>query len=277
MCDASGNCFGTITVVNCVVSNFADATACTLDAANNKYYKTQTRTVTTPAAGNGQACPLLTQKVLCPPVDCVVDGGLTDPKKCDNATTVKQGSAYNFQYFETQSFIVTAQPKFGGAACPSDVVGKGKQCPNVDCQLTSYAPTGKCNCSTFKIEEARNVTAQHQFNGAPCSTFSLTQMLNCTTSDIAAACASTSDDSDSSLSAGIIVVIVLAVLLAVFIILYVVLRARRSQSAAMGSPLAQKAAEHVHMENTSTFDSLEAPDEAAPEVTVVRTLTSSFV
>ena len=60
------------TPVNCVVSNWADSGPCsvTLCGATGGM-KTQTRTVTTPAANGGTACPALTQTVPCNGPTCV--------------------------------------------------------------------------------------------------------------------------------------------------------------------------------------------------------------
>jgi hypothetical protein len=266
-CTIDGQCYGTKIAVNCVVTAWTAWGTC---SSGSVFQKTHTRTVTTQPVFSGAPCPTLTETTVCPPVDCQLGLNFGPTQQCVDGTTPKQSDG---QYYETRAYEILGQPKYGGAACPTDQILT--QCINVDCELTAYAKDGTCDCTTGKKMETRSVQVGAQFAGMPCDATRSREM-QCGAEELATDCPS----SGKSLTAGVIVVIVLACCLAVCLIIYIVVRSRRAQKKDIRTPaLAAKASEHInaaYMVDPGTFDSAEGlnPEDT---VTVHRTMTSSFV
>ena len=92
--------------INCQVSDWSVPSdeSCAIKS-NGKYYKTKTRTVATQPQNGGNACPALSEDILCPAINCQVSDW-TESKFCDS-----DGN-------RTRTRVVITQPKFGGTVCP---------------------------------------------------------------------------------------------------------------------------------------------------------------
>ena len=101
--------------VNCQVSGWSDSGSCTATACGTSGTKPQTRTVITPAANGGTACPPMTQNVPCNgpvcPVDCQVSGW-SDSGSCSVTMCEATGGT------KTQTRTITTPAANGGTACP---------------------------------------------------------------------------------------------------------------------------------------------------------------
>lgn len=123
--------------IDCVTSAWSNppdsSTNCTLNTADGKYYKTQTRTITTQPANGGAACGVLSQKVACTPINCAVSAWTVNP---DSTTECKLNTATN-KWEKTATRTVTTQPAYGGTACPNLTQPTGCTAVNATCKTTT--------------------------------------------------------------------------------------------------------------------------------------------
>lgn len=104
--------------VNCVVSEWSAWSTCTNGT------RTRTRTIVTPAANGGTACPALTETQSCN--DCVVSAW-SEWSACTNGT-------------RTRTRTIVTQPTNGGAACPP--LTETQSC--TDCVVSAWSAWSDC-------------------------------------------------------------------------------------------------------------------------------------
>ena len=140
--------------VNCVVSDWTDSGSCsvTLCGATGGT-KTQTRTVTTPAANGGTACPALSQTVPCNGPTCVTcTGGMELNRATNSCLLSQQQIATNLQ----QTYGINV-PVFVPNAPPSQAVQEALQVHQAqqaavqaaEARSTDWTPGTGCNPSTY--------------------------------------------------------------------------------------------------------------------------------
>ena len=150
--------------VDCAVTNWASATACTASCGGGQ--RQQTRTVTTPALYGGAACPSLQRNVLC--------GGALCPQDC----TVSEWSGWGqcskdcgggSQQRERAVLQSTAH---GGKACP--ILVEAKACNTaicmVACTVSEWSVWGACGatCGATTQSRKRTIVAEASGGGAAC-------------------------------------------------------------------------------------------------------------
>ena len=144
----------TQTPVNCQVSSWSDSGNCsvTLCGATGGT-KTQTRTITTPAANGGTACPALTQTVPCNGPTCVTcTGGMELNRATNTCLLSQQQIATNLQ----QTYGINV-PVFVPNAPPPPAVQQALQVQQAqqaavqaaEARSTDWTPGTGCNPSTY--------------------------------------------------------------------------------------------------------------------------------
>ncbi|DAZ96645.1 TPA: hypothetical protein N0F65_005824 [Lagenidium giganteum] len=157
--------------VDCVATEWSAWSACAPDAYG-VWWKTQTRSVKTPALYGGKECGSLTQRELCPPVDCVMS---------DWAAWGECKEVEPRKWRRSHSRTVTTQPMYGGKACPP--LDESEACPRVDCVVSDWSQWSVCTrgedeyCGQFgqKIAretwwqtQTRTITKQPMYGGDKC-------------------------------------------------------------------------------------------------------------
>jgi hypothetical protein len=159
----------TQTPVNCQVSEWSDSGSCSVTMCGaTGGTKTQTRTITTPVANGGTACPALTQTVPCNGPTCVTcTGGMELNRATNTCLLSQQQIATNLQ----QTYGINV-PTYNPPTTPPG---------GVDCQVSGWTPgcpdPATLPCSGSMITQTRTVTQQPQNGGVACPP--LTQQTGC--------------------------------------------------------------------------------------------------
>ena len=161
--------------VDCKVSEFRDASACTVPCGGGT--KTRTRDILVPAAGLGRACPPvaeLTETVACNTQPCPVDCQVGDYGEFSPCTRPCGGGT------KTKNRTILVYPIGAGAPCPrlTETVECNTQVCPVDCQYTTtISDCTPCGSRGGTKLVTNNITRQAEGAGLPCPP--PTQILSC--------------------------------------------------------------------------------------------------
>ena len=171
----SGSCNTQPCPVDCQVSGWGEWTNCSTSCGGGT--KTRTRTITTPSANSGQACPVLTESGSCNTQPCPVDCQVSGWGEWTNCSTSCGGGT------KTRTRTVTRESANGGQACPT-LTETGscntQPCP-VDCQVSSWGDWTNCStsCGGGTKTRTRTVTRESANGGQTCPI--LTETGSCNT------------------------------------------------------------------------------------------------
>lgn len=131
---------GSTAPVDCVVSAWSAFSACS--AACGGGTQTRTRTVVTPAANGGAACPVLEEMQSCNEQPCPVDCVVSDWSEWGTCSATCGGGT------QTRTRTVVTPAAFGGAPCPA--MSEYQSCNTQPCEDPGYVPTSKdsLKCAT---------------------------------------------------------------------------------------------------------------------------------
>jgi Spondin-like TSP1 domain len=160
--------------VDCKVSNWTDWSACSAQCGPGT--QTRTRTVVTPPAHGGTACPALADTQPCNvkpcPVDCKVSGW-SDWSACSK-------SCGGGELTRTRTVITPAA--HGGVACPAlnETQSCNLQSCNVDCKVSGWSGWSSCtkSCEGGQQTRTRSIITAQAGRGAPCPPLSEPQSCN---------------------------------------------------------------------------------------------------
>jgi hypothetical protein len=160
--------------INCVVSEWAEWSACTLSCGTGS--QTRGRNVTVPAEHEGLACPRLSEEDSCNRHDCPVDcatsnwgyWGLCDAE-CNGGN-------------KTRTRLVTRSQGYGGIECAAlseTAVCNTVRCP-VDCAVSEWTGWSECDktCGGGTNSQTRSVIVEVQHGGEACPALSATASCN---------------------------------------------------------------------------------------------------
>jgi hypothetical protein len=157
--DSSTSTDGSTTPVNCVVSDWGAYSACTKTCGGGTM--TKTRTVITPAANGGTACPPLTQTDPCNTQECPVDcevSGWSDFSAC----SLPCGGGT-----QTRTRTVTKQPTFRGAACPP--LTETQNCNTQGCPVDCVGSWAGCSVTCGEGIDTYRITTPAANGGKACT------------------------------------------------------------------------------------------------------------
>jgi len=171
---ASQSCNSQPCPVNCQVSGWSTWSTCSAKCGGG--VQTATRSVATPSAHGGSACPALVQQQLCNthacPVDCKV-GAWSAWSTCSAQCGGGQ---------QTATRTVVTPAAYGGAACKR--LAKTQNCNTfacpIDCVVSSWSSWSTCSksCGGGSQTQVRTVQVAAAHGGAACPILSQTQACN---------------------------------------------------------------------------------------------------
>ena len=173
--------------VNCEVSSWSDSGTCSATACGTTGKKPQKRTVVREGANGGTSCSTfqLTQEVdcstpACPPTDCKLSSWAN--------STPCSASACGDKGTRTQKRTILSEAINGGEPCSASTLSReidcyADACPPINCELSPWVDSDTCNvteCGTNgKKPQTRTVVRNEAYGGTPCSSFQLTQQVDC--------------------------------------------------------------------------------------------------
>eukprot|EP00042_Codosiga_hollandica_P046601 m.491875 g.491875 ORF g.491875 m.491875 type:complete len:1860 (-) comp57272_c1_seq3:128-5707(-) len=165
------SCIDQVCAVNCVVGNWVSTGSCSATCGSG--IRSQSRTVTTPAAGTGIPCPALTETISCNTAACPIDCQVAD-WVATSACSLTCGNG-------TQSFArsVLVEASNGGRACPpltETLPCNTEECP-VDCLVGSWSAFGSCSttCGNGAQSQTRTIVQNAAYGGLACPNLVNTQ------------------------------------------------------------------------------------------------------
>ncbi len=137
--------------VDCVVSAWSSFSSCS--AACGGGTQTRTRTVITPAANGGAACPVLEESQACNGFPCPVDCVVSDWSEWGTCSATCGGGT------QTRTRTVITPAAYGGAPCPA--MSDYQSCNTQACENPGYVPTSKdsLKCATQVAKSVGKLSA----------------------------------------------------------------------------------------------------------------------
>jgi hypothetical protein len=160
---------------DCVVSSYGPFGACSLPCGGGT--QTRTRTIITPAANGGQACPILSETISCNTQPCPVDCVVSDWSAWGACSLPCGGGV------QTRFRTIITPAANGGTPCPLNLTEtqscNTQPCP-INCVLGEWSQWSSCSapCGGGTQTRTRTVVTPAAFGGTPCGALSETQACN---------------------------------------------------------------------------------------------------
>ncbi|KAJ0396030.1 hypothetical protein ATCC90586_007017 [Pythium insidiosum] len=143
---------------DCKTTEFTMSQDCTLDPTDGLYYKTFTRSITSPARYKGEPCGELTKRELCPRVNCEVSDycAWSDCAEPDGR--------------KVRTRTILQHPMYGGSECPP--LEEEAFCDKVPCKMSEWTLDKDCTLddsdNKYYKHFMRVITEHPQFGGTAC-------------------------------------------------------------------------------------------------------------